>query len=151
MEDRSIDVTGHGFADLLREYRERAGLSQVRLARLSGFDHSYLSRLERGHRAPTRAAVLRLAKALGLQPVERDRLLMAAGVAPVSALTQVIGDPVLERAARLLHDDGVPASLRAGLRQWIAAAVEQAERVAAAAWEMESREVCIWEDSRARS
>ena len=127
MEDRISDVTGHGFADLLRHYRERAGLSQVRLAQLVGIDHSYLSRLESGRRHPTRGVVL------------------------LSALTQVVGDPVLERAARLLHDDGVPASLRAGLRQWIAAAVEQAERIAAAAWEMDSRGVCISEDSRARS
>lgn len=121
-------MTGHGFSDLLREFRERAGLSQSRLARLARIDHSYVSRLEGGRRAPERAVVLRLAEALGLDPTERDRLLVAAGAAPVSALTHDVGDPVLERAARLLLDDTVPAPVRADFRAALAAVVRQAER-----------------------
>ncbi|MCX2728534.1 helix-turn-helix transcriptional regulator (plasmid) [Thermomicrobium sp. 4228-Ro] len=74
-----------GFHDLLRSYRLRAGLSQVRLAKLAGIDRSFLNRLESGDRCPSRIVVLRLARALGLDERDRAALLFAAGYAPVRA------------------------------------------------------------------
>lgn len=118
------------FADLLRGFREQAGLSQSRLARIAGLDHTYLSRLENGQRIPTRRVVLKLAEALGVDPVKRDQLLVAAGLAPVSALTLAVGDELLEQAARLLMDASVPAEVRMDLRVAIRIAVSLAERAA---------------------
>lgn len=81
---RSVPV-GTGFHALLRSYRLRAGLSQVRLAELAGIDRSFLNRLESGQRRPSRMVVLRLARALGLDERDRAALLFAAGYAPVRA------------------------------------------------------------------
>lgn len=121
------------FPALLKTYRERAGLSQVRLAQRAGIDRSYLNRLESGHRLPSRRTVLRLADALGLDPTERDQFLLAGGLAPtVSPLAHTVGDPVLEQAARLLLDATVPASVREDLRLLVAAALRLAQQAAAA-------------------
>ena len=53
------------FADVLRQLRERAGLSQEALATKSGLDRTYISLLERGLRQPTLKTLVRLAEALG--------------------------------------------------------------------------------------
>ena len=61
-----------GFAQLLKQYRETTRISRSRLAESSGFDHSYVSRLESGHRMPTRDAVVKFADAQGaLERMER--------------------------------------------------------------------------------
>lgn len=74
---------GRGFHELLRAYRARSGLSQVRLAAAAGIDRSFLSRLENGQRWPSRVVVLRLARPLGLDDADRAALLMAAGYSPL--------------------------------------------------------------------
>lgn len=67
------------FGQVLREYRHRAGLSQVSLARRAGLDPSYLSRLEGSPSITPRADTLtRLARALGLEPQEEDDFLSSA-------------------------------------------------------------------------
>ena len=67
------------FADLLRQHRLTAGLSQERLAERSGLSVRGLSDLERGARRRPQAETLRLlAEALGLTPAERAGLAMAA-------------------------------------------------------------------------
>lgn len=71
------------FAALLRDHRTAAGLSQSALARMAGFDHSYVSRLEDGTRAPSRETVDVLCFALGLSRAARNRLTLAAGHLPV--------------------------------------------------------------------
>lgn len=50
----------------LREVRLEAGISQERLADLSGVDHGVISRLETHKRTPAMAALRDLAVALGL-------------------------------------------------------------------------------------
>jgi transcriptional regulator with XRE-family HTH domain len=54
------------FADVLRQLRERAGLSQEALADKSGLDRTYISLLERAQRQPTLKTLARLADALGI-------------------------------------------------------------------------------------
>jgi transcriptional regulator with XRE-family HTH domain len=76
------------FGAVLKELRERAGLSQNQLAKLSGLDHSYLSRLESGQRHPSYDAVARLAKVLARDKQERERLFAAAGYVPPEAVIQ---------------------------------------------------------------
>lgn len=132
-----MDERGHDeqsrvtpFAELLRRYREAARVSQSRLAQLSGFDHSYVSRLESGRRAPTREAVLRLASALGLGPAERDNLLAAAGFLPQRA-EHLFGDvPVLTDVVQLLQSEDVPEPVRQDFQQMLELLVRQVRRSA---------------------
>jgi predicted ATPase/transcriptional regulator with XRE-family HTH domain len=73
---------GRSFADLLRRYRIRAGLTQEELAEAAGLSVRGLRYLERGLRHPTRDTVDRLASALALPPVERGVLGRAARPGP---------------------------------------------------------------------
>src|SRR4051812_35349249 len=73
---------GRSFADLLRRYRLRAGLTQEELAEAAGLSVRGLRYLERGLRHPTRDTVGRLASALALPPVERGVLGRAARPGP---------------------------------------------------------------------
>ena len=88
-------MTRTPFADLLAHYRTRVRLSQSRLAEAAGYDHSYVSRLETGARNPTRDNITAFARALALDPPERDRLLASAGFLPDSELLQPIRRPAL--------------------------------------------------------
>ena len=75
------------FGILLKNYRERAGLSQNELAVQAGLSASTISRVEGGTRNPLgkRRQILALAKALSLQQSEIDALLSAADLAPSTA------------------------------------------------------------------
>jgi tetratricopeptide (TPR) repeat protein/transcriptional regulator with XRE-family HTH domain len=74
------------FAELLRSYRELAGLSQVALAARSGISEDAISMLERGVRTSPRGdTVARLAQALRLDPSQREALLGAARRGPRAA------------------------------------------------------------------
>jgi transcriptional regulator with XRE-family HTH domain len=75
-------VRGH-FGALLKAERLAAGISQTALGQETGFDHSFISRLESGEREPTLETVDGITKALGLSQPERDRLRMAAGYMPM--------------------------------------------------------------------
>lgn len=99
------------FPALLRWFRQRAGLSQNRLARLAGIDPAYVNRIEAAPaddpvvpRLPILAA---LGEALELTPPERDRLYFAAERLPptLSRLNQ--WDPALAVVADLLMAPGL--------------------------------------------
>jgi transcriptional regulator with XRE-family HTH domain len=62
----------------LRAARERRGLSLRAAARLAGIDPGYLSRLERGLRAPRRPVVERLVVELDLDPATTEALIAEA-------------------------------------------------------------------------
>ncbi len=86
------------FAERLRHYREFHRRSQSQLAKRAGVDHSYVSRLESGTRPPTRAAIERLADALGSDADERRLLFASAGFLPSIPILEL--DPIGRTAAR---------------------------------------------------
>jgi transcriptional regulator with XRE-family HTH domain len=88
--------------ELLREWRLRRRLSQLDFACDAEISTRHLSFLETGRSAPSREMVLRLAERLEVPLRERNRMLMAAGFAPVYA-ERSLEDPAL-RAARAAVD-----------------------------------------------
>ena len=68
------------FGDQVRLYRKRRNfnLSQRRLSKKVGVDHSTLSRIEAGCRAPTLITVVNLIEGLKLNPEQTISLLKAA-------------------------------------------------------------------------
>jgi transcriptional regulator with XRE-family HTH domain len=71
------------FGDLLRQWRERRRLSQLELSVHAEVSTRHLSFVETGRSAPSREMVLVLAEHLEVPLRERNRLLLAAGYAPV--------------------------------------------------------------------
>jgi transcriptional regulator with XRE-family HTH domain len=68
---------------LIREWRRRRSLSQLELASRSAVSGRHLSFIETGRARPSREMVLHLAQRLDVPLRERNRLLLAAGFAPV--------------------------------------------------------------------
>jgi transcriptional regulator with XRE-family HTH domain len=68
---------------LLREWRQRRNLSQLELALRSAVSARHLSFIETGRTRPSREMVLHLAERLDVPLRDRNRLLLAAGFAPV--------------------------------------------------------------------
>jgi len=90
---------------LLREWRRRRRLSQMELASGAAVSTRHLSFIETGRSRPSRELVLHLADRLGVPLGERNRLLLAAGYAPVygrRALSDAEMAPVREALDRLL-------------------------------------------------
>ncbi|MFF2088661.1 helix-turn-helix domain-containing protein [Nocardia sp. NPDC058176] len=69
--------------ELLRDWRRRSGLSQLDLAIAAEVSARHLSFVETGRTTPSSAMVLHLADRLAVPLRERNRLLVAAGHAPV--------------------------------------------------------------------
>src|SRR5689334_9004708 len=69
--------------ELLRDWRGRRRLSQLDLAGAADVSTRHLSFVESGRSAPSRELLLRLAEPLAMPLRERNRLLLAAGYAPV--------------------------------------------------------------------
>lgn len=95
-------MRGLVFGSLLREYRERSGLSQRSLGRTCDFDPSYISRLEHGTRQATREAVDMLVNALNLDAYDRTKFIAAAGYMPVGS--NIVTRPLLVDIDVLLND-----------------------------------------------
>lgn len=55
---------------VLRDLRERKGISQEQLAFLSEVDRTFISLLERGQRQPSLTSVIRIARALDVNASE---------------------------------------------------------------------------------
>lgn len=70
------------FAEDLRGWRRRRGVSQIELALRAGTTQRHLSFIESGRSAPGRAMVIRLAESLEVPLRERNVLLLSAGYAP---------------------------------------------------------------------
>ena len=92
---------------LLREWRERRRLSQMDLAADAGVSARHLSFVETGRSRPSPDVVLQLAERLEVPLRDRNRLLLAAGYAPVYQQRE-LADPEMEpvREAIALILDG---------------------------------------------
>lgn len=86
--------------EMLREWRDQRGLSQLDLSLEAEVSTRHLSFIESGRSRPTRDMVLRLAEGLALPLRERNALLLAAGFAPHYAANGLDSDELAEvRAA----------------------------------------------------
>jgi transcriptional regulator with XRE-family HTH domain len=81
----AADVTGldTGFADLLRNWRQKRRLSQLDLALASGVSQRHVSFLECGRARPSRNMILQLSETLDVPLRDRNQWLTTAGFAPV--------------------------------------------------------------------
>jgi transcriptional regulator with XRE-family HTH domain len=105
---------------LLRDWRRRRRLSQLSLALDAGVSTRHLSFVETGRSRPSEAMVLRLAERLDVPSRERNRLLMAAGYAPVHQ-ERSLDEPDLEpvhAALRAVLDGHDPSPAIAVDRGW---------------------------------
>jgi UTP-glucose-1-phosphate uridylyltransferase/transcriptional regulator with XRE-family HTH domain len=86
----AMEGTGaNAFGQQLREAREAAGLSRQALADRVMLDVSHIYRMETGGRRPSRETALALAEAVGVDDEATNRLLLAAGYAPMPFLPAV--------------------------------------------------------------
>lgn len=82
---------------LLREWRQRRRLSQLDFATEAEISAKHLSFIETGRAQPSRDMLLKLAELLEVPLRERNRLLVAAGFAPMFA-ERSLDDPALQAA-----------------------------------------------------
>lgn len=105
---------------MLREWRQRRGLSQLGLACDADVSTRHLSFVETGRAAPSRSLLMHLAEQLAIPLRERNALLVTAGYAPVFP-ERGLEDPALAAAhavvARLLEAQA-PFPALAVDRQW---------------------------------
>lgn len=101
-----MNVVGRAPVGLLvREWRERRNLSQLELASGSAVSARHLSFIETGRARPSREMVLHLAERLRVPRRERNRMLLAAGYAPIFGERSLDDDeivPVREALNRFL-------------------------------------------------
>jgi transcriptional regulator with XRE-family HTH domain len=88
-------ATATGVGPLLREWRTRRRMSQLDLALDAGVSARHVSFVETGRSTPSREMVLHLAEELGVPLRDRNRLLTAAGYAPVYEQHD-LGDPQMK-------------------------------------------------------
>jgi transcriptional regulator with XRE-family HTH domain len=69
------------FGERLRELRTERGLSQERLAELAGLDRNYIGQIERAERNVALVNIVRIAKALDVEPGEMFVVFTAARLA----------------------------------------------------------------------
>ncbi len=86
----------------LRQWRTRRRLSQLELALAADVSTRHLSCVETGRAAPSREMVLRLARRLDVPLRERNRLLTAAGFAPMFA-ARPLDDPAMAAARAVVE------------------------------------------------
>ena len=96
------DTPPGGLGDLLRQWRKRRHQSQLALALQAGISQRHLSFVESGRAQPSREMVLLLADQLDVPLRERNRMLMAAGFAPMFS-ERALDDPALEAARRAIE------------------------------------------------
>jgi transcriptional regulator with XRE-family HTH domain len=120
------------FPGQLRYLRIRAGLSQNRLARLSGIDPAYVNRMEAANDAnplvPRSAVLERVSLALELSSSQRDRLYVAAGRCPPTLARLGRWDTALGLVAELLADPTLHHDDRAEFRQVLEVLIDRWRR-----------------------
>ena len=115
------------FSDLMRGYRQQAGLSQNELARRAGVDPAYVNRMERTNGPIPRPAVLNaLITTLQLDALDTEKLLVAAGYCPQSVTRLGTWDQALDLVANVLGNKSLSDRERDEFREVI--------RLVAARW-----------------
>lgn len=99
----TVDEQSATFGAMMRGWRQRRRLSQLDLALEADVSARHVSFIETGRSRPSRSMVLRLASVLDVPQREQNRMLIAAGLAPVYA----------ERSL----DDPDMAAVRAGVQK----------------------------------
>jgi transcriptional regulator with XRE-family HTH domain len=108
------------YAELLKRYRLKSGISQRALAREIGLNPTLVNRSEAGDRPPSGTdEVAAISRALGLTTEERDRLLASAGHWPAVFLALGPGDETLRAVADALSSDALSDSAKTALRRAI--------------------------------
>ena len=90
----SSSAPASAFGMLLRDWRQRRRLSQLALALEADISQRHLSFVESGRAQPSRELVLHLAEQLAVPLRDRNKLLLAAGYAPVFN-ERTLEDPAL--------------------------------------------------------
>lgn len=108
------------FGPLVRRWRELRKRSQLELALEAGVSQRHLSFLESGRARPSRDMVLQLAEALEVPLRERNRLMHAAGYAPVFQQRPLQHDEMkaVREALSLMLDHHAPYPAIVLNRQW---------------------------------
>lgn len=88
----SVAARSQPVGELLRQWRQRRRLSQLDVALDSAVSTRHLSFIETGRSRPSREMVLHLADRLEVPLRERNRLLLAAGFAPVFTEHSLVDD-----------------------------------------------------------
>jgi transcriptional regulator with XRE-family HTH domain len=86
----------------IRHWRTRRRLSQLELALEADVSTRHLSYLENGRASPSREMILRLAHRLEVPLRERNRLLTAAGFAPMF-VARPLADPAMAAARQVIE------------------------------------------------
>ena len=89
--------------ELLRDWRQRRGLTQLHLADLADTSTRHVSFIETGRSLPSRAMLMRLAERLEVPLRERNQLMTAAGLAPIYPERRIKDDPALEQARKAVE------------------------------------------------
>jgi transcriptional regulator with XRE-family HTH domain len=113
---------------LLRDWRQRRGLSQLGLALEAEISQRHLSFIESGRARPSREMVLRLTERLGVPLRERNAIMLAAGYAPVFP-ERSLDDPALRparAAVDLILTGHEPFPALAVDRRWMLVAANRA-------------------------
>ena len=68
--EENLQITRRYFQLVLRQFRHRAGLTQEQVAEKIGVSVTYVGLMETGKKWPNVDMIFKLAKALGVRPVE---------------------------------------------------------------------------------
>lgn len=123
-----MSVANTPVGDLLRLWRQRRRLSQMTLALEADTSPRHLSFVETGRSNPSRELLLRLAERLDLPLRERNRLLLAAGFAPLFPERRLEHPELAEarRAVQLMLAGHEPYPALAVDRRWRLVAANRA-------------------------
>lgn len=89
--------------ELIRDWRQRRGLTQLHLADLAETSTRHVSFIETGRSLPSRTMLMRLAERLDVPLRERNLLMTAAGLAPIYAERRIKDDPTLAQARKAVE------------------------------------------------
>jgi transcriptional regulator with XRE-family HTH domain len=101
VREMKVALNDNKVGEYLKSLRQGMGISQNKLADISGITVSHICRMEKGNRIPSGAMVVKLASALGL--VEKELLAMAGHT----------GEPITAESTKLLLEAIDPSVVEA--------------------------------------